>query len=162
MSSDLIIAFDPGINGAVAMGTQHQVIAAYVLPKAGKELDIQLLSADISNFLSAYPGANPIGIIEKVGAMPGQGVTSMFSFGKVYGMLQGLLAGYHIPIHLVTPQSWKKVVLAGTSKDKDAAIAYCRRVYPQIDLKASPRCRKAHDGIADAICLWEYAKEKSL
>jgi hypothetical protein len=80
--------------------------------------------------------------------MPGQGVASSFTFGTGYRQIQGLLAGRGIPFELVTPQAWKKLVLAGTTKDKDAAIAYCRRAFPDVAL-VLPRCRVSHDGIAD-------------
>ena len=37
-------------------------------------------------------------IIEKVGAMPGQGVSSMFQFGRSVGMVEGVLAALQIPV----------------------------------------------------------------
>ena len=119
------------------------------MPLAGKELDLPTLAAIIR---SAAP---ELAVIEKVHSMPGQGVSSTFSFGTGYGQLQGLLAGLGIPFELVTPQAWKKVVLAGTAKDKDAAIAYCRRAFPEVPL-IMPRCRTPHDGIADALCLLQF------
>jgi hypothetical protein len=82
-------------------------------------------------------------------------LASTFTFGCGYGQLQGLLAGMGVPFELVTPQSWKKLVLAGTPKDKDAAIAYCRRTFPDVPL-VMPRCRNPHDGIADSLCLLQY------
>jgi hypothetical protein len=46
-------------------------------------------------------------------------------------------------------------VLAGTTKDKDAAIAYCRRAFPDVAL-VLPRCRVPHDGIADAVWVKKF------
>jgi hypothetical protein len=60
-----------------------------------------------------------------------------------------------IPIELVTPQAWKKLILAGTPKDKDASIAYCRRAFPNVPL-IPLRYRVPHDGIADSLCLLQY------
>ncbi len=71
--------------------------------------------------------------------MPGQGVSSTFKFGQGYGSILGIAAALSIPTELVTPQAWKKVVLAGTAKDKDAAVGYCRRAFPNVSLLPGPR-----------------------
>ena len=44
--------------------------------------------------------------IEKVGAMPGQGVSSMFQFGRSVGTIEGIIAALRLPISYVTPQKW--------------------------------------------------------
>ena len=143
-----IIAFDPGQKGGIAIH-HNGTTTAQPMPMAGKTLDLPAIAEIVR---SASPD---IAVIEKVGSMPGQGVASTFSFGCGYGQIQGLLAGLGIPYELVTPQAWKKAILAGTTKDKDAAIAYCRRAFPAVDL-VMPRCRTAHDGIADALCLLQH------
>jgi crossover junction endodeoxyribonuclease RuvC len=83
----------------------------------------------------------------------------MFKFGFVTGVMHGIISTLAIPLYLVTPQAWKKKILAGTAKDKDAAIDYCRRVYPDVSLLATERSRKPHDGMADALCIARYAQE---
>ncbi len=68
-------------------------------------------------------------VVERVGAMPGQGVTSMFTFGHATGTVMGVLAALMIPISLVTPQVWKK--RAGLiGKDKDAARSIALQAWP--------------------------------
>lgn len=94
-------------------------------------------------------------VIEQVHAMPKQGVTSMFTFGEGYGKLLGVIECLGLPYIKVSPQTWKKVVLAGTKKDKNAAIRYARGFYPDIEL-IPKGCRTAHNGIADAVCLASY------
>lgn len=136
------------MKGAIAWGDRSQVHVS-PLPLAGKELDLGLLSQQIQ-----ATGAT-LAIVEKVHSMPGQGVASTFKFGKGYGSLLGILAGLSIPVELVTPQAWKKIVLAGSPKDKDAAIAYVRRRFPDVPI-VPERCRKPHDGISDALCLLEF------
>jgi crossover junction endodeoxyribonuclease RuvC len=59
------------------------------------------------------------------------------------------------PLEYVRPQAWKKKVLAGTSKDKEAAIAFVRARFPGAPLTL-PRCRTPHDGMADAVCIGYY------
>ena len=145
-----IIGFDPGAKGGLAF--LSDVVSAYPMPLAGKELDIP----EITDLILSYPEIS-LAVVEKCHAMPGQGTVSMFNFGKGYGTLLGILGALKIPTILVIPQAWKKVILAGTKKDKDAAIEYVRMKYPDFPV-ILPRCRKPHDGICDAICLAEYGK----
>jgi len=152
------IAFDPGLKGGVAFAHYDGKAwdsCAQVMPIAGKEIDCDAI-AKMLGFIKQH--GDVIAIIEKVSAMPGQGVTSMFTFGKGYGTLIGICVGLGVRVELVTPQAWKKVVLAGTNKDKNAAIAYCRRAFPAISLLPTPRCKTPSDGIADALCILEYGK----
>lgn len=96
-------------------------------------------------------------IIEHAQAMPKQGVTSVFRYGEGFGMLQAVCATLGYPYELVRPQRWKKAVLIGyDKKEKAGAILYVQRKFPFISLLATPRCKKPHDGMADAICLAEY------
>ncbi len=105
-------------------------------------------------------GLHPVelGVIEAVGAMPGQGRGSIFHFGEGYGRWQGMLDALRIPYQVVRPQEWKRVVLAGTARDKVAAIDFVARRYPGVGLLATPRSRVPHDGMADAVCLAEYGR----
>jgi crossover junction endodeoxyribonuclease RuvC len=150
MTSPAIIAIDPGLSGAIAI--LNGELSAQPLPIAGKELDLGELARLIQN---AYP---VLAVVEKVHSMPGQGVSSTFKFGTGFGSILGILAALGIRTELIPPQTWKRVILQGTDKSKDAAIAYCRRAFPDVPL-VLPRCRKPHDGIADALCLLEYGRQ---
>lgn len=144
------LGVDPGLKGGWAVITaDRKGSRAYPMPVAGGRMDLSKLSHDWRDCSIS------VACVEKVGAMPGQGVTSMFTFGMGFGAILGVLAALNVRVELVTPQAWKKAVLAGTAKDKDAAIAYCRRAFPDINL-VPVGCRVPHDGCADAICLAEY------
>jgi crossover junction endodeoxyribonuclease RuvC len=91
-------------------------------------------------------------VIESVHAMPKQGVSSTFTFGRSFGRIETIVEMLRIPHELITPQKWKATVLAGTAKDKAAAIEYVQRRHPDVNL-IQPKCRTPHDGIADAICM---------
>jgi len=155
-----VIGVDPGKAGGFALiDNEGKVIAYRATFVTGAELDLSGISQWIYDCRRSVQGPF-IAYIEKVSAMPGWGSTSLFSFGFATGAVHGILAAIQIPRYLVTPQAWKKVVLAGTPKDKDAAIAYCRRAFPNCDLLATPRSKKPHDGIADAICIAQYGHLK--
>ena len=96
----VIIGIDPGKSGGIAwawFGTADVHAVAIKMPATEK---------DISDTFSELADVNAHAYIEKVGAMPGQGVTSMFSFGRNYGFLRGCLIAHGIPFDDVTPQKW--------------------------------------------------------
>lgn len=96
--------------------------------------------------------------VEHVGAMPKQGVSSMFSFGKSAGFIEGVLRANMIPFQLVKPREWKKEF--GLNSDKAKSIEVAQRLFPKVNLLATPRCKKPHDGMAEALLMAEYAKRK--
>lgn len=106
----------------------------------------------------AATGEGMMAVVEKVGAMPGQGVTSMFSFGKSAGFIDGVLSALGIPYQLVTPQRWKKEFTLHHSKED--SITVCKRLFPGVSLLPTSRCRKESDGMAEALLMAEYAKRK--
>jgi crossover junction endodeoxyribonuclease RuvC len=70
-----------------------------------------------------------VAFIERVGAMPKQGVASTFRFGAAFGGILGVLAALEIPVRLITPSEWKKhFKLVGA--DKEASRALAIRTFP--------------------------------
>ena len=96
--------------------------------------------------------------VEKVGAMPGQGVVSMFNFGHNLGLIEGLLKAYGISYQMVPPQTWKKEF--SLSSDKAKSIEVCQKLFPDVSLLATERSRKPNDGIAEALLMAEYARRR--
>ena len=86
-------------------------------------------------------------VVEKVSAMPGQGVSGMFRFGTSYGIVLGVLGALEIPTRLVTPGRWKAD--AGLlKKDKDVSRLKAIEEFPAM---AGYLVRKKDVGRADAI-----------
>lgn len=145
-----VLGIDPGLRGGVAyLGS---TTLCYPLEIAGGEVDIRAFARLVRVL---HPD---LVVIEKSGAMPKQGVVSTFSFGKTCGRLEGAIMALGFRLELVTPQAWKRSVLAGTAKDKAAAIAYCCRAFPSVSLLRSERSKKLDDGMADALCIAEYGR----
>lgn len=143
------IGIDPGKSGAMAI--IHALGNVEVIPFDA--VDYSLALARVYN--GAYP---VICCVEKVSAMPGQGVVSMFNFGHNLGVIEGLLRGYGIPYQLVPPQTWKKEF--SLSSDKATSIEVCQKLFPNVSLLATERSRKPNDGMAEALLMAEYARRK--
>lgn len=100
-----------------------------------------------------------VAAVEKVGAMPGQGVTSMFSFGQSFGFILGVLTAFGIGYQLVSPTLWKRE-FGLLHTEKQASVDVAKRLFPGVSLLPTERCRKESDGMSDSLLLAEYARRK--
>lgn len=94
-----------------------------------------------------------LAVVEKVGAMPKQGVVSTFSFGRGTGKVLAVLELRGAAVQEVDPKVWKKVILVGTAKNKAAAIGFATSNWPAARAQIG-----THDGLADALCIAEYGR----
>lgn len=112
----VVFGFDPGLKGGVAVfdceqGRFSDVVS---MPVNDDGIDTRVLKTFLLKCKMKFPESKYIAVIEKVGAMPGQGVVSMFTFGEGYGSLKTAVSyALHTDIISVTPQTWKKTVLSG-------------------------------------------------
>ena len=153
----IYIGIDPGKNGGIAaIYTENRMNLAPVI-EVHKYSDNDLL--EIIGFYHKFIKnceAEVCCILEQVHARPKQGVTSTFNFGMNYGFIQGVLRANDIPFELVPPQKWKKEF--SCTSDKNTSIDVCKRLFPNVNLKASERCKKDHDGMAEALLMAEYGR----
>ena len=156
-----LIGIDPGLDAAPSRLIGAAGVEGFVdAPTPAATAAAADASTTPRPWLRSPAGCRRIelAVIEAVGPMPRQGVASTFRFGYGFGLWMGVLAALRIPHQAVAPQAWKRVVLAGTAKDKAAAIAFAARRHPDVSLLATPRSRVPHDGLADAVCLAEYGR----
>lgn len=156
---------DPGLSGAFAFICDNEIICE-VVPvieyhkgkKVRHHYDIAELKRRLHNILYYYPPEDTLIAVESQHAMPKQGVSSMFSIGRGLGIWEGLLAGMGFPFQLVQPREWQKLLTGLPGNPKDRSVAYVSRKYPQVDLRATDRCKKPHNGKADAITIAEWCE----
>ena len=144
------IGIDPGKSGAMA-----------IINRTATGVDVRLVPFDEQEYKNVARIASDVAVgcvVERVTAMPKQGVTSMFNFGVNFGFIQGLLTAYGIPFELVSPAKWKREF--GVTSDKNTSIAVAQRLFPDVSLLRTERCKKPDDGIAEALLMAEYARRR--
>jgi hypothetical protein len=145
------IGIDPGQSGAVAL---LNVDGGALIEDFPGDLAAaaELIGEWASNFhIQAVA-------LERVSAMPKQGVASTFKFGTNYGGWQGIVSALSLPLLLPTPQKWQKAIgiVASDGPDtKSRSLAVARRLFPHLrgELK-----RKGDHGKSDALLLALFAK----
>lgn len=153
------VTIDPGLTGGIAHGTTCDTFGwkpnASKMPvireKTKKVIDYRELFNKVRTLVRFYQnrGFEVIGGIEKVHAMPGQGVSSTFTFGMGYGHARMALMACDIPVRDMRPQEWM-VILSGQDKSlgKKRSVAYCKAMHPHLPTLS--------DGEADAVAMVDY------
>lgn len=149
----MILGIDPGLKGALAFFDYEKgELTVFDMPvneverngKTKRELSPQRLALLLRGVDVRRA------IVEKVAARPGQGVTSMFGFGRSFGVVEGVLAALNVPVTYVTPQEWRRSMQVREGKDGSRQRA-CE-LFPKY---ADNFARVKDDGRAEA-CLIAY------
>jgi len=151
------LGIDPGKKGSIAIiDSDRTMIKLVPVPvikiKKGHDYDI----AEMKHMLSEITTLNEVGIcvIEKAQAMPGQGVTSMFTIGKGYGIWLGLLTAIGIPFIEISPRVWTRRLLIGVGGEgKERNYKASRQLFPEWQVKF-----KYEHEWCDSLLLAEYAR----
>jgi crossover junction endodeoxyribonuclease RuvC len=155
----IIIGIDPGLYGAIAfLDTRGKgILRIEDMPlievkkknRTEKMVSLRLL-------LCACP-INETVWLEEPSAMPGQGVSSTFKFGRLVGQIEGILAANGNVTNLVSPRVWKEAM--GLGRDKDLSRAMATQLWPD---RAEEFKRKKDDGRAEACLLAEYGRRRMI
>lgn len=164
VATSVVVGIDPGLDGGVAlmdlgpMGEPAKITVCKIPTKPGAKNGREIDSLTLARLLRDHKKAIKLCAIELVHAMPEQGTVSTFNFGMGFGKLLAVLECLLIPHQRVQPQTWKKAILLGKGPGKEGAIRFCMDRFPEVSLLATEKCKTPHDGIADALCLAEYAR----
>jgi len=128
----LFLGVDPGVNGglavvAIANGAAPVLVECIDIPVVGTGAKERVDVAAIRNFIDRH---RPVrALIERAQAMPRQGSSSGFKYGRAVGAIEATVALCSIPMEIVEPSAWKRFWhLPG--KDKEAARQKAVQLFP--------------------------------
>lgn len=158
--TQIVIGIDPGLGGALACLSDKNALISdmpTVARGAGtgrvkREVD----AAGVAAILRGYTAGmrdDAIVVLERVAAMPGQGVASMLSIGDSLGTVRGVVAALGLPLVWVTSQKWKKHY--GLGREKELARARAIQLYPTAELNLHK-----HHGRAEALLIARWGWEE--
>ena len=148
-----IMGLDPGSSGGISiLETKKNKLPEIVFFL--KMPVVTIYGKKIIDIKKLYESVNiyeiDISIIEKVHAMPRQGVTSSFQFGRNFGALEALAYLSSKRVDYVAPVVWKKYMGIGASKQDSLDMARLKFGNNTVWEK------KTNDGIAEASLLALY------
>jgi len=157
----ILVGIDYGAEGGacaidISLG-QNKLVAAIAFDAND--------ASDILRFISSFKGSNVYA--EKVGSTPGDGVKSLFSFGRNVGRVQTLIELAKNPIFEVSPVMWSSYYRglygAFTCDNKERNIQIAKHILGD-DIErihrsklVSPRCTTYHTGAVDAFLIANFA-----
>ena len=154
----MIVGIDPGLSGALAFYQPTENVfevedmPTFTVPvnkKMRRVLDLNLLAALVQE-KDTFFGIDMV-VVEDVHSMPKQGVASSFTFGRVFGSIEGILVALGIPVTRIPPHAWKRRFKC--TSDKDATRRRASELMPN---SAHWWPLKKHDGRAEAALLAYY------
>ena len=155
---DLFLGVDPGTKGSIgAVDSEGRYVDAIRFS--------QRTWADVFQWLEDL-GARPAhAMIERVGAMPKQGVASTFTFGRAAGIIEGLIIASRIPYSFVAPAVWQRRMGCLSKGDKRVTKARAEALWPvarRRTLETAHGCLTPKYGMsmeeADGCLIAEYGR----
>ncbi len=160
----IYIGVDNGLSGGIAMLQNRKILELTTMPTIvgsnnRNEYDIQ----EILKILEKHKKDATI-IIEKAQAMPKLGTVQAFSFGKLYGIMLGLVNALKMSYSIVHSRTWQKEMFRDISSEntKQASVTVARQLYPEQSFLATKRSKKMHHGLTDAVLIAEFGRRHSL
>lgn len=160
-----LISIDPGSKGFICAYNPHKDTRVYLSIEDSTRAEIAHFLRDLASVSKCTA------VMEAIHAIRGSSAKATFSFGEIYGFLQGLFTAYDIPYILVPPQTWQKEVWQASDKvfedgkkinTKKTSINAATRLFPYVDFRKNDRCRTIDDNKVDATLIGEYARRKGL
>lgn len=149
--SGLIVGIDPGVSGAIVAVRGREIVTCQDMPTVAVRGKNIVDAAGVVMVLEVLAHQTEIAILEHVQGVQQAGATSAFTFGRGFGVIEGVLAGLGVRHELVRPQRWTKDLRV--TRDKGDHRRAAMRLWPgSRDLFA----RAKDDGRADAalLCHW--------
>jgi hypothetical protein len=168
------LSCDLGINGGFAfIDKAGSIIDLLAMPRFSKKdgpIDHYAIEAFFSKCKAVSRDDKVNVYIEKVWGQVGSGTKQLYNFGKNNGYIIALLnTHFGADINEVLPRTWQKWLFDkcsikeqkknGKRDTKKMTLDAILSLYPSVDFRENSRCRKAHDGIVDAVGIAVYGKE---
>lgn len=151
----MILGIDPGFGGGLAFLSNKQLQTHY-MPVRKYNGKTKMNAVALAKLLKPYAPKIKLAVIERVGAMPNQGVSSMFNFGYGAGIIEGVLAALDIKFVHIKPEVWKASL--GLDRTKANSLKLAIKLFPGY---AGQFALKRDDGKAEAA-LMAYFAERNL
>ena len=166
----MIIGIDPGAKGGVACiipynraMTDTDIFIATAMPMKepvkGRKPTVDVCA--LSRILRGGEGegwATDMVYLENVHAMPRQGVSSTFQFGRTFGAIEAAIEMSRCQVTYVEPRVWKKHFgLKGNNKN--ASVEKATELYGDDHWPTGPRGGQPHEGVAEAALIATYGLE---
>ena len=176
------IGIDPGASGFVSVMYSNGVKDFFSI----KDNDVREIVDFLRGVIDQSQG-DCMCCMEEVHAIFGASARTTFAFGKICGLLEGILVSLGIPYHLVQPKEWQGLVWINQDKEytvktkakkdrkgvdkvrsvrkidtKKTSLNAGKRLFPHVDFKRNGKCKSDDDNKCDSLLICEYGRRMNL
>lgn len=150
----VVLGIDPGKDGGLAIldtASGLPCLLVYMrMPTTTVGSKTVVDGKQLTQLMVPWRNEIDVTVLERVHAMPKQGVSSSFSFGRAFGAVEFFAQSLEARLEYVTPAKWKRDM--GLTSSKQASLDLATQKFGTRD----PWKFKADDGIAEAalMALW--------
>lgn len=122
----IVLGIDPGLTGGLALiesGQPPRLLTATDVPTTGQKAKRRVVASAVLAFLQKFKPDRAF--IERAQAMPRDGNSSAFIYGRTVGYLECCIEGMNIPLRFIESSSWKKthgLIGLGKKESRERAI----------------------------------------
>ena len=152
-----VLGIDVGLSGAIALMVDGDLREIHDMPTVTLERNNKnkrMVNAQALSMIIRNARANTA-YLERLNAMPGQGVTSMFSMGQSLGVVLGILAACEVPTTTIPPRTWQKAL--DVPQGKDGSRYRAAQLFPE---EAAMFSRVKDNGRSDAVLIAAYGAKQ--
>src|SRR5262249_15096649 len=147
VTGKLVLGVDPGIRGGLTLVAEGRIIDTIDLPVIGvgakERIDVHAIRTWVEMHRPDHA------VIERAQAMPKQGASSGFKYGRAVGAIEAVIALCGVPLTIIEPTAWKKHHgLRGG--DKEASRQRALQIFPAAHALLA---RKKDHGRAEAALI---------
>jgi Holliday junction resolvasome RuvABC endonuclease subunit len=154
-----VLGVDLGVHGSLSVvdifgGTAPVLIGCVDIPVVGTGAKERVDAIALRDWLTTHSPQHAY--VERAQAMPRQGASSGFKYGRAAGAVEAVLACCEIPVTIIEPSAWKKFhKLRGGDKEGDRQRAL--QLFPAAHAMLA---RKRDHNRADSILLALYGAQR--
>mgnify|MGYP000753563751 CR=1 FL=1 len=178
------LGFDVGKYGAIVGVDSTGEVTTSVMPlSVGGEISLKSVCEILKVYVDCY---DVVCAVEDVHSIYGASAKANFQFGRGLGILEGFIGAFELPFIKVAPKTWQKVAFLGVPEIRNSptneqvakaklgespkgsvntkamALIAAERLYPKVNLLATTRSKKPHEGIVDALLIAHFLKVSNL
>lgn len=161
---DIIIGIDNGISGALVALSAYSgmVIDSILMPTRTTGTSRECDAIAVCEWIEKFQYSDEVAVALETPGKYSPGTLALCSMWDCYGVLRGILESCNIRHIRVDPQIWQKEMLGKVPKGetKPYARAKAKELWVTETWLATPRSKKAHEGLVDAALIAEFYRRK--
>jgi hypothetical protein len=148
-----VMGIDIGLKGFCCFINERNQIELFPNPVVGNQIDVLAFNNLVHQFMPDCI------FMERPQVRPEQGARSALTTGINFGIMIAVVNISKISAVAIDPKTWQAIEFLGTPshlEPKDRSAMAAQRLFPGVEFRDSPRCKKLNDNRTDAALIAHF------